>query len=77
MNWFKYKPCRSTLDEELHLIVLSSFIVSIYVLNTKSSDFVFLGACVIFQTFLFKKVCFSVLLLNSIEVKGSRFISGE
>ena len=25
MNWFKYKPRRSTLDEELHLILLSSF----------------------------------------------------
>ena len=25
MNWFKYKPGRSSLNEELHLILLSSF----------------------------------------------------
>ena len=76
MNCFKYKPFRSTLDEEFHLILLSSFIVSIWILNTRSSHFVFLGARARFQVFLLKN-CFSALALNSIEVNDSRFISGK
>ena len=55
MNWFKYKHFRSTLDEDLHLILPSFFIVSIYVLNSRSSHFVLLGARARFQVFLFKK----------------------
>ena len=49
MNWFKYKPFRSALDEEFHLILLLSFIVFSQVLNSRSSDFMILGACGIFR----------------------------
>ena len=37
----------------------------------------FLGARARVQVFFVKKLCFSVFLLNSIERKDSRFISGE
>ena len=73
---FWKKPFRSTLDEEFNLTLLSSFIVSIWILNTRSSHFVFLGARARFQGFLLKN-CFSVLALNSIEVNDSRLISGK
>ena len=37
----------------------------------------FLGAVPDFKFFFVKKLCFSVLELNSTEVNGSRFISGK
>ena len=37
----------------------------------------FLVAHARFQVFCVKKLCFSVLVLNSIRVKYSRFIRGE
>ena len=37
----------------------------------------FLGVRARFQVFFVKKLCFSVLELNSTEVNGSRFISGK
>ena len=77
VNWFKYKPFRPTLDEDLHLILLSFFIVWIQVLNSRICHFVFLGARARFQAFFVKKLCFSVLVLNSIKAKDSKFISGE
>ena len=55
MNWFKCKPFRSTLDEEFHLILLSSFTVSIQRLNSRSSHFVFIGARARFPVFLLQK----------------------
>ena len=73
MNWFEYKQFRSTLDKDLHLILPLFFIVSIYVLNSWSSHLVFLGVHATFQVFLLKNYVF---LLNSIERKDSRFISG-
>ena len=76
MNWSKWKHFRSSLHEVLHLIHLSSFIVSIQVLKSRSSNFVFSGDHARFQAFLLK-IYFSVLVLNSISVKYSRFISGE
>ena len=77
MNWFKHKNFRSTFDEDLYLVLLSSFIVSIQVLNSRRSHFMFLGARARFQASLGKKLCFSVLVLNRIKVKDSRFIIGE
>ena len=74
MNWFKYKPSRSTLNQDLHLILAPSFILSIQVLNSRSSHFLFLGARARFQVFFVKKVCFVVFVLNSVEDKDSRFI---
>ena len=76
MNWSKYKHFRSSLHEVLHLIHLSSFIVSIQVLNSGRSPFVFSIQCQIATLFV-KKFCFSVMVLSSIKVKYSRFISGE
>ena len=69
MNWLKYKHFRSSLHKVLHLIHLSSFIVSIQVLNSGSSHLVFSGGRARFQVFLVKKICFSVLVLISIKVK--------
>ena len=77
INWSKYKHFRSTLHEDLHLMHLSSFIVSIQFLNSGGSHFVFLIAHARFQVFCVKKLCFSVLVLNSIRVKYSTLISGE
>ena len=76
MNWLKYKRFRASLHEVVHLIHLSSFIVSMQVLNSGSSPFVFSIQCQI-GTFFVKKFCFSVMVLSSIKVKYSRFISGE
>ena len=76
MNWSKYKHFRSTLHEDFHLIALSLLIVSIQVLKSGRSQFVFSGGPCQISSILVKKICFSVLVLNSIKVKDSRFISG-
>ena len=67
INWFEYKHFRSTLDEDVHFILLLSFIVSIWVLNSRSRHLVFLGVRPTFQVFFVKKLCFSLFLLNSID----------
>ena len=77
MSWSKYKHFRSTLHEDLHLMQFSWFIVSIKVLNSGRSHFLFLVPHARLQVFFIQKFCFSVLVLNSIKVKYSRFISGE
>ena len=69
MNWSKYKHFRSTLHEDFHLIPLSPFIVSIQVLKSGRSQFVFSGGPCQISSILVKKICFSVLVLNSIKVK--------
>ena len=67
LKWIKYKHFRSTLEEEFHLIHLSSFIEPIQILNSRSSHFRILGANHgIFQASPSKK-CFSVFLLNTIN----------
>ena len=51
MNWFDYKHFRSYLDEDSHLILLLSFVVSICVLNSRSRHLAFLGVRSTFQVF--------------------------
>ena len=68
MNWFECKHFRYTLDEHLHLILLLSFIMSIYILNSRSSNLMFLGARARFQAFLLKNyflVFFCLIVLNA------------
>ena len=77
MNSFKYKHFRSTLYEKFHLVLPSSFIVSISVLNSRSSHFVFLGAHGIFRVSPSKKYVLVFFLLNSTKEEYSRFISCE
>ena len=74
MNWSKYKHFRSTLHEDFHLIALSLFIVSIQVLKSGRSQFVFSGGPCQISSILVKKICFSVLVLNSIKVKDCRLL---
>ena len=71
----KKKNFRSTWSEQFYLVLFYPFS---YSSRFWIQETVMLGARVRFQAFFFwKKLCFSVFLLKSIEDKGSRFISGE
>ena len=71
MNWFDYKHFRSYLDKDSHLILLLSFVVSIYVLNSRSRHLAFLGVRSTFQVFLLKNY---VLVFFYYIVLKSRFL---
>ena len=67
----------SSSIEQFHLIVFSSFVVSVQILNSRSNNFVFLGTRAKFQNFLLKKYVLAFLLLHSTVKKDSRFINSE
>ena len=74
MNWFKYMSFRSVLDTYRLTFDTSVIIYHIHLgSKLKKQTFGVLGVRSTFQVFL----CFGVFVLNSIEVKDSRIISGE
>ena len=77
LNCIKDKHFRFISGEQFHLILLLSFMVCVYILNSRSSHFVLSGARARFQVLLLKNQVLVFFLLNSIGDKYSRFISGE
>ena len=54
LKCIKKKYIRSTWAEQFYLVLFSSFIEFLWILNSRSSHFVFLGARARFQDFLLK-----------------------